>query len=226
MHFDADAADLDLVLDNVSIHIKRRYNRRAFAKSNFVALYLWSGGNALYKNTGRLATHDDVFGENDVVFWLCINHDRPGIKMRKRALMNRSIALKRQDACRERVLQCVTLKVAVENFKTCIGLRNDAGYFSVGFASAAIEGEDAIVHFEDARFYHDDRVHVLFNVELPNNIGTTIHIILHILLIRLHVQLLVRTGQYHLQIIDGTSFFWSNVNYEARLDLLPDRDIQ
>ena len=91
---------------------------------------------------------------------------------------------------------------------------------------APVQRQDTVVHLEDTRLDHDDRVHVLLNVKLTNDISTTVHIILDILLISLHIQLLIGPRQNHLEVINRAGLLGTDVYDEARLDFLSYRNVQ
>ena len=90
----------------------------------------------------------------------------------------------------------------------------------MSLSRATVERQDAVVHLEDTILDHDDAVHVLFHVELPDNLVSAVHVELYIFLECLHVQLLVRTSQHQLEIVDLANFLRPYVNDEAWLALL------
>lgn len=123
-------------------------------------------------------------------------------------------------------MERVALEVAMEDLETRIRLGDDAWDLAVGLSRATIQRQDAVVHLEDATSDHDDGVHVLFDVELPNHIRAAIHVELHVLLVGLHVQLLVGTREYHFEVVYSANLLGPDVNDEARTDLLPDGNVQ
>lgn len=108
----------------------------------------------------------------------------------------------------------------MEDFDAAVGARHNARNLAMGLARNTIERQDAVVHLEDAILDHDYAVHVLFHVELSNALVSAVHIKFHVLLERLHIELLIGTRQHELQIVDGADFLGSYVNNEAWLALL------
>lgn len=98
MNLDTDAANLDLVLYNIGINIKRRNDCRALTEPNLVALNLRPRSNSLYEDARSLAAHNYVLRYDDVVLRLGVDHDGPRIEMCERTLMDRRITLQGEDA--------------------------------------------------------------------------------------------------------------------------------
>lgn len=67
----------------------------------------------------------------------------------------------------------------MEDFYTGVRHRDDARNLSVGFSGAAVEREYAVIHLEDTSLDHDDTVHFLFDVELSNDMLTSVLIEFH-----------------------------------------------
>ena len=67
----------------------------------------------------------------------------------------------------------------MEDFDTGVGHGHDARDLSMGLSGAAVEGKDAVVHLEYTPLHHDDTVHFLLDIELPDAMLTPILIELH-----------------------------------------------
>lgn len=139
LDFYRDAADLDFVLDDVGIYVERCDDGRGPAEPDLVSLNLWSRGRPLDEDARSLAGHDDVLGNDDVIFRLLINHNSSRVEMGERAFVDRRITLKGQYTSCVRVLQSVTFEVTVEDLDTCVGHRDDARDLLVGLPSAAVK---------------------------------------------------------------------------------------
>ena len=226
LDLNCDPADLNLILHNVSVNIKSCDNARASAEPNLVSLDLWPRCNTLNEDSRRLATHDDILRDNHIVLRLLINHDGARVKMSKGALMDGGIALQRQDASSVGIVESITLKVTVEDLDACIWHRDNAGDLAVGLSGTSVQTEDAVVHFEDSALYHDNAVHVLFDVKFPDAVLATVLIELHMLLVCFHVELLVGPGQHHLKVVDRANLLRADIDDDARLALLADCDVE
>lgn len=138
LDFNSNATDLNLILHNVRINVQSDYDWWAFTESELVALNLGSWCLTLDEDSSCLATHDDILRNDDVIFRLWIYHDGSRIKVCEWALMNCCITLKWQHTSCERILQCVSLEVAMEYLKTRIWLRDDTWDLTMGLSRTAI----------------------------------------------------------------------------------------
>ena len=147
LNFNTDSTNLNLILYDVSINIKCCYDSWASTESNLVTLNLWSWCFTLDIDTCCLTWHYDILRDDNVVFWLLINHDGTWIKMCKRTFMDCCITLQWQNTSGIWssslivfvILKCITLEVAMENFYTCVWHCYDTRNFSMCFFCATIQ---------------------------------------------------------------------------------------
>jgi hypothetical protein len=140
--------------------------------------------------------------------------------------VNGCVTLQRQDTSRVRVVECVTLEVTVEDLDGGVWHRHNAWHLSVSLPGTPVQRQDAVVHFEDAALHHYDAVHFFFHVELTDAVLAAVLVELNGLLVRLHVQLLVRACQHHLQVVDRANFLRPYVDDETGLALLPNGHVE
>ena len=138
LNFDAHSANLNLILYNIGINIKRCDNSWTSAKSYFISLYLGHWCLALNVYTSRLAGHDNVLRDYNIILRLLVQHNGSWIKMSERAFMDCCITLKWQYASSIGVLKRITFEVGMEDLDACIGHWDDAGDFAVGLSGASI----------------------------------------------------------------------------------------
>ena len=146
--------------------------------------------------------------------------------MGERAFVNCRITFEGQYASCIRILQSVTFEVTVEDLDTCIGHRDDARHFLMGLPCTAIKRKNAVIHFEDAALDHNDAVHGVLDIELPNTVFTSIVIKFNVFLVSFHVELLVGTCQKKLEVVYSANIFGPYINDEARFTFLSDCNIQ
>ena len=108
--------------------------------------------------------------------------------------MDHGITFDGKDTCGFGFVKCITLKVAMEDFDTCVWVGDDAWDLLMSFFCATIERKNAVVHFENTTLDVDETEHVFFDVEFLDNLTASISIKLHILLKSFHVKLFVRTS--------------------------------
>jgi len=226
LDLDADPADLDFILDDVRVDVESGDDRRAATEPNLVSLDLRAGGYTLDEDASGMACHEDVLTNDDVVLRLHVDHDASRREVGEGTLVDGDVALQREDASGHRIVQGISLEIAVEYFNGAIRHGHDARDFLVSFPRAPVEREDAVVHFEDAALDHDYAVHVVAHVELLDAVLTAVLVEHDRFLVGLHVKFLVRTGQNHFQIIYRASLLGTDVNYKARPALLTQGNVE
>lgn len=139
LDLNAYLANLNLVLNNVSVDVETSDDGGAAAEADLVALNLRHRSDALDKDTGSLTAHDNVFGNDNVIFWFAVNHYSSSVEMGETALIDGRVTLEAEDACSEAVLECVSLEVAVEHLDAAVGVGDDAGHLSMRLTGATVE---------------------------------------------------------------------------------------
>ena len=75
LHLNASLANLNLILYDIGVNIKRGDDCRAAAEPHLVALNLRNGGHALNENTRSLTAHNDVLRNDNVILRFTVHHD-------------------------------------------------------------------------------------------------------------------------------------------------------
>ena len=198
LNFNTNSADLYFILNDVCIHIESSSDGWAPTESNLVSLDMWPSCHSLNENSSSLTTHYNIFRNKTTILRFQIDHNSSRIEMSKRTLMDHCVTFDGKDTCSFGFIKCISLKVAVKDFNTWIWIRDNAWNLLVSLFCAAVEREDAVVHFENSTFYIYEAEHVFFYVEFLDYLIATISIKFHILLESFHIKLFVRTSQNHL----------------------------